>query len=906
MAGVMGSGLIGRDSELEELARAVAKNRLVSMTGAPGVGKTALAAAFAESRASVQCALFGAEGADATSRAIARALGLPQSATASAAETAERIGRAFASRGKILVVLDDADLARGALAKLLPGWLRDAPSARFLVAARTRVALSTAQRFELGPLEIPGAISGAREQDRDAVERCGAVRLFVRCAAAVRPGYRLTAAATPHVAAIVRTLGGLPLAIELCASRIVVLGEREIADMLAQRLDSLDAGSAAAGGRTLRGAFALSWDQLDEGDARILAACAVFRGSFDLDAATAVTGQSRLETADALERLEESSLVRAFEPAEMPGARRYVLQASVRVFAGDRRTRDERAETARRHAEHFGASAGAGAPPRPEMLALDRDDLEAALGWATEEERTAMAARVALALAPLVLARGPLVPFLERVDALLAARGLPRALSAELHLVRGLARIHHGRRDDALGDLVAARRLAVRAGTLRVEVLAASKLGLVLGLKGRFSEAKSHFDAATRRLDARSDPGLRGVVSKDLANVLSEEGRNAEAMVELARARDLFHVAGDLREEGFVLMMLGSRLLDDGQLVDARRDCMSGLERLRAAGDHRSTRWCEVLLALVDEEEGDLLAARTRLDGALASFRAIGDAHTEGIVLGYLGNVALEQGALADADASYRDARMKLAEVGDRGSEAMVTAGAGVVDIALGRSASARERFARANELLERDGRAARREAVAVLASLLERGSKNSGAKDAAPKDAAPKDTRAKDAAPKDDRGGASATSEEVRFARRVVAKVRSELAPRRASRARTPPADELVIAADGSWLRTPSGETAKFAQGGALRGILRKLGQDRIRYPGRPMTLGALVRAGWPGESILPAAAKNRLHVTIARLRRAGLEGVLVHDDDGYLLDPAVPARVADDGERPRRSAAL
>ena len=869
------SVLIGREAELEELTRAIAKNRIVTLTGAPGVGKTALATAFAESRPSMQCALFGVSGADATCREIARALALSISATTSATDSAERIGRAVAARGKIIVVLDDADLACRALAKLLPAWLRGAPAARFLVAARTRIALPAAQRVELGPLELPST----RDQTLAAVERSGAVRLFVRCGAAVRPGYRLTASTAPHVAAIVRALAGLPLAIELCASRVVVLGEREIAELLAERLDSLDTGSTMTGGRTLRGAFALSWDQLDEGDARVLAACAVFRGSFDLDAATAVTRSKRLETAEALERLEQSSLLRAFEPRELPGGRRYALQASVRVFAADRLTRAERETTARLHAEHFGAAAGkdaattVGSTPRPDVLALDRDDLDAALSWAIGAGRTAMAARVALALAPLALSRGPLAAFIERVDALLAAGGVPRALSAELHLVRGLARIHHGMRDAALVDLGAARRLAAQAGSLRVEVLAASKQGLVVGLKGQFAKAKIHFEAAKKKLGPRSDAGLRGVVSKDLANVLSEEGRNAEAMIELARARDLFHAAGDAREEGFVLMMLGSRLLDDGQLTDARRDCMAGLERLRAAGDHRSAAWCEVILALVDVEEGDVLAARTRLEGSLAAFRAIGDGHTEGMVLGYLGNIALEQGALADAEASYRDARAKLAEVGDRGSEAMVTGAAGLVDVALGRVASARESFVRARELLEGDGRAARAEALAILASSLDSAAEDSGARDSA--------------------------AEEVRFARRVVAKVRTGRETHPRSRPPTAPEKILVVDAEGRWLRTPAGAVVKLAAGGALRAIVRRLAHDRVRYPGRAITRGALVRAGWPGETILPAAAKNRLHVTIARLRRAGLEGILLHDDDGYFLDPALPARLAHESER-------
>lgn len=899
---VRASAPIGREVELEELARVVGRNRVVSMTGAPGVGKTAVAAAFASTRASIYCSLHGVEGDDATCREIARALGLPNVATATTAETTSRVGRAIASRGKTLMILDDADLARAALTRLVPAWEAEAPSARFVIAARSRVAITGAQRFDLGPLEVPAA----NERDHGVIAASAAVRLFVRCASAVRPDYRLSAESAPHVAAIVRTLAGLPLAIELCASRVLVLGERELATLLAERVDALDAGASAAGGRTLRGAFALSWDQLAPDDARVLAACAVFRGSFDLDGASAVTAEPRLRTAEALERLEEASLVRAFEPEQMPGGRRYALDASVRAFAADRLSSGARDETTRRHAEHYGAMAGRGEVARPEVLALDAEDLEAALVWATSGRHTAMAARVALALAPLALSRGPLVPFLDRVDVLLDDQELPTALSAELHLVRGLARIHHGRRDDALADLAIASERARRSGNLRVEVLAASKTGLVVGMKGDFRGAGAHFSTAAELLEARAEAALpdtraraalRGVVSKDLANVLSEEGKNAEAMIELARARDLFHEAGDIREEGFVLMMLGSRLLDEGQLEDARRDCGAGLELLRAAGDRRSTGWCQTLLALVDGERGDLRAARTRLDGALATFRVIGDAHTEGLVLGYLGNVALEQGALADAESLYRDARARLADVGDAGSEAMVTAAAGLVDVALGRMASARERFMHARSLARGDGREARREALAIMASVL----------DEPPK----KEKTAKRAIAK----GASTTSrpEEVRFAERVVASVRARVrAKPRSKGIATSPRERsgenenenandnvLVIAPDGSWLRTPSARVAKFGAGGALRGIVRRLALDRVRYPGRPITLGALVRAGWPGEAILPAAAKNRLHVTIARLRRAGLAEILVHDEDGYLLDPAIAARFADDDER-------
>lgn len=862
--------LIGRDADLEGLTRALAKNRVVSMTGAPGVGKSAVASAIAEMRAAVYCGLQGATSADSVCRELARALGLPHSA-ATSTDTKERIGRAIASRGKLLLVLDDADLARAALTKLVPSWMADAPGARYLIAARARVVVAGAQRFELAPLEVPPAT----ERDRVAIAASPAVQLFVRCASKVRPDYRLSAESAPHVAAIVRTLAGLPLAIELCATRVVVLGEREIAQLLSERIDALDGAASGTGGRTLRGAFELSWGQLAGEDARFLAACATFRGSFDLDGASAVTGEARLRAAETLGRLEETSLVRAFEPEVLPGARRYTLPASVRVFAAEQLARPARALAMQRHAEHYGAGSRSSDIVRPDVLALDREDLEAALTWCIEQERGAMAARVALVLAPLALSRGPLAPFLARIDPLVEGKSVPRELSAQLLLVRGLARIHSGRRDASLEDLARARKLARSAGDRRVEVLAASKTGLVVGMKGDFKAARSHFTAATARLEQGppAEASLRGIVSKDRANVLSEEGRNGDAMIELARARDLFHTAGDTREEGFVLMMLGSRLLDDGQVDDARRDCNAGLELLRASGDQRSTAWCEVMLALADGEHGDLRASRTRLELALSTFRAIGDAHTEGLVLGYLGNVALEQGALADAEGLYRDARVRLADAGDRASEAMCTAGAAVVEAALGRAAAARVRFQHARELLGESGRAARREAVELLASVLD------------------------GEASEEPLEPALGRSEEVRFAQRVVTMMRSRLAPTPVDRKVAQASAVLVLAPDGSWVRTPEARTTKLAAG-ALRGIVRRLAQDRIRYPGRPVSVGALVRAGWPGETILPAAAKNRLHVTIARLRRAGLAEILLREDDGYLLDPQVAARLADPSE--------
>jgi predicted ATPase len=886
-------GLIGRDPELEALAKVVTAHRLVSVTGSPGIGKSALVRAFAHNRPSVLCSLEGATTVDASATAILEALDVACSPSATTADKVGRVGRQLAQRARVLLVLDGADLARTAIDRALAGWLHTAPMLRMVVTSRTRLASGSAHRFDVAALDVPGE----RERDATSIGRSPAVRLFVHCAALVRPGYALTTDNAPWVAQTVRLLEGIPLAIELSASRLVVLGERELAAHLAERLDILDASTGAARGRSLREAFRFSWDQLPDEDARVLAACSYFRGTFDLHAATAVEGatgrSAEVGMAASLERLEEASLLRAFEPPARPGTRRYALLASLRAFAEqERRRAGHELAIAERHARHYASlSEGRGLTPSTDALAMDRDDMNHALEWALARAEHQLAARILIALAPLVLARGPLERYLERVDRVLQVASLPREQRAELYLARGLARIFHGRRDEAVKDLAWAQRLGRAAKLARVEVLAASKRALVAGLKGDALQSRELVQAARRALGKEPDPRLHGIVLKDHANVLSEEGRNDEAMIELSQARDLFHEAGDLREEGFVLMMLGSRLVDVGQTHEARRDLTAALTALRGAGDLRSEGWTLMLLAIADSEEHDLATARSRLETSLEIFRVIGDAHTEGIVHGYLGNVALEQGAMADAENAYREARRRLAKAGDVGAEAMCIAGAAVADVASGRLTVARASFARAARLVADEGRAARREAIAILASTLEDAKPAKPAKPARVQ----REARTKRSA------GSDTTSEEVRFARRVVERLRTAKARMGGVGGS---AIDLVIAHDGSWFRAAGAEEAcELGRAGPAGRIVAQLASHRLRYPGRALSFAALVRAGWPDEAMLAAAARNRLHVTIARLRKSGLEGALVRGDEGYLLDPARDVRVADQNEQPRRA---
>jgi hypothetical protein len=206
-----------------------------------------------------------------------------------------------------------------------------------------------------------------------------------------------------------------------------------------------------------------------------------------------------------------------------------------------------------------------------------------------------------------------------------------------------------------------------------------------------------------------------------------------------------------------------------------------------------------------------------------------------------------------------------LERAGDRPAEAFVLGAAAAVDHELGRIGAAKDGFRRARARLASDGRSARRDAVAVLATMLDG------------EDAMRRATRGEGSAP-----------EEVRFARRVIAR---RLGPRIRAEDRAAP---ITVAEDGSCVRVGSGAAVRLGRARALANIVRELAMMRVRHPGRAIAAPVLVRAGWPDERILPKAAKNRLHVSIARLRKLGLEGAIVSDLDGYFLDPKVA--VSDD----------
>ncbi|WNI23442.1 BTAD domain-containing putative transcriptional regulator [Streptomyces sp. ITFR-16] len=343
------TSFVGREPELRTIRDDLTRSRLVTLTGPGGSGKTRLAeesAAGGDPAAALPHEVWIAELApvedpEAVPGAVLNALGLRETAllrdsahdgSSSRADPVELLvdHLAHGSRSRsVLLILDNCEHVIGAAAALAETLLTRCPQLRVLATSRE-------------PLGVPGE----SVRPVDPLPADPAHRLFTERARAVRPGFdpeHEPGHDPDAVAEICRRLDGLPLAIELAAARLRMLGPRQIADRLDDRFRLLTGGSRTVLPRqqTLRAVVDWSWDLLDEDERTALRQVSVFAGGWDLAAAEAVIGtpagpgrQSAADTADLIGALVDKSLVVATPTGD--GEMRYRLLETIHEYAAER------------------------------------------------------------------------------------------------------------------------------------------------------------------------------------------------------------------------------------------------------------------------------------------------------------------------------------------------------------------------------------------------------------------------------------------------------------------------------------------------------------------------------------------------------------------------------------------
>ena len=544
---VYATELIGRSRELTELCDTIDREgvRLVTLTGTGGTGKTRLAVAVAsalEDRIQSDMYFVALHAADRESvmwSGIAEAVSAPADAEQSPDERA--LG--FLADRRAFLVLDNLEQIDGADA-VVSRLLSEAPEVRVLATSRRPLHLVDEQQYPVSPLAVPTPASGGGLDDL----QTGAVDLFVRRAKLVKPAFRLTADNAEYVVALCRRLDGLPLAIELAAARLRLLGPQALLARIDDWLsDSSPAVDRSERQRTLRATVAWSYDLLDECDQRVFAQLGVFSSRFDLDAVAHVVGARDRDPLDVVAHLIDVSLLEIVEGPD--GEPMIFLLETIRRFARARlQASDEHDEVRLAHARwclEVATRISALLRGPRQMGALDRmkaveEDIRSALGWCLAADTAAEGERAQCGFALLE----PMNAYWYRFGYITEGRGWhERALrllaSEQISDSQAVVDALHGQGILALQqvDLVTgtqalerALAMAHRLGDLEREAREANSLGIARRESGDTAEARvliEHSLAIARRI---GNPQREATALGNLVHIYVDSGDYSAAI----------------------------------------------------------------------------------------------------------------------------------------------------------------------------------------------------------------------------------------------------------------------------------------------------------------------------------------------------------------------------------------
>lgn len=628
---------IGRDTEIADIVALTRTERLVTILGAGGTGKSRVAIAvtgaieerYRNGRWFVQLAEL-APAADKervlTSR-IARLVGIAEQKHPPLDSLVE-----FFSRGPSLLVLDNCEHLVESCRELLDGLLNRCASLTVLATSRRQIYTGTSIEcvYGLNPLPVPAPDLVAIDQ----LEKSPSVQLFLERAERGRT-WKRTPARIPVVARLCRALEGIPLAIEVAAARLDVRSVEQMEEGIGQLLTSFGSAQASGIGRSWRLDAALEWSfqLLGPGHRRALQIMTIFDGGWTEKAADAVVGNAGgAPILEILQELSANSLLVSTDAEE----KRFRYLEPIRQAAAATWPADERATVAILHARFFVALAETAAPELTkgdQMQWLDRlqadvENFRAVARWAVETRNAEMGLRLMAALWRFTEIRGFLREGRERCNAALAIEGAASHEALYSKVLSGAGMLAYRQADFAEAERMFRASLAIdeRRQDAAGMANALNDLGNIANQNGRFDEAKALLQRALAFQIGLQDARQIAVTQFNLGAVAMCLEDNAEAERLLHDSLNGFIAQQNTRDSAFPYHALAQLSVATGQLQAARKYGAESLcirKTLKDTKGEAETRRTLAWAALSGDRFDD---ARKHLVQSMSLANGVGDA----------------------------------------------------------------------------------------------------------------------------------------------------------------------------------------------------------------------------------------------------------------------------------------
>jgi predicted ATPase/class 3 adenylate cyclase len=644
------TSFVGREQELADLSQLVADNRLVTLRGPGGVGKTRLATQAAAQLVEEfpdgiwMVDLTATEDPELVPTLLAESLGLRDIGALSGRPLSEELAD-YVGDKNTLILFDNCEHVLDASSELITTLIRTSGQIHVIATSRDALGVPGAQ-YNVPTLEQEA--SGAGDSD--------AVRLFADRATQANPDFSMDGTDVEPVAEIARRLDGLPLAIELAAARVNVLTPQQILDRLEDRFVLLKAKTGAPERHeTLRATMDWSYDLLGDVERDAMQRLSVFSG-WSLEAAESVLGDN-VDAVDVLSSLVDRSLV---EASVKGGHSRYRLLETVRQYAYDKLVGNGEEQAAHAaHADYFlglteAGDQGVRGPEQAEWvqrLKADHDNVRSAIAWAIETGESDLALRLVAAMSWYWLIdgywQGPLQLFRrvyeEGVDAdpLLRARAVYKA--------GGIALIW-GWFGDMAPLLEEAYDTLLEVGDERDIAYATHFLGGIQASRGD-PDAGELLEESIRRFAELGDEWGQAFAERWMGSVVELSGDAARTIDHQRASLAAFIRLGDRWSAAWISFVLGFNLVPLGEFDEAQRVLEQSLELVAGIEDRLILPHAKRGLAAVAGRTGRPQLARSILEEALPLYRRIGDESCISVCHLQLGEIETDAGDYAAARA---------------------------------------------------------------------------------------------------------------------------------------------------------------------------------------------------------------------------------------------------------------